>query len=138
MAEKEQRHRIIIFHASEEPNSNGELNWIEESTISKDQNKALDDLQKIIGGDIELIHHPNSLHTEFIALCDKEGLLKDKRRNDLAGGTLYYLGFDVLSLPLGCAYAGTVVLLGKRERSLTDKQIIIVKKAMNKYLSEEF
>lgn len=126
--------RVIVFYASKTPNQNGDLNWYEEVKISRKE--ALGDLQKLVDGNVEILPHQNGYDAPFTGYANEEGLLRGLPRNDLAGGALTHLGFFTMSLPLGCAYAGNVVLLGKDDKSLSDKQIEQIKSAVEKYRKE--
>lgn len=120
---------IAIFHASKTANEDGELNWVEFKQVCDVDCKTL---QSIIGGLLTLLPNVKE-HPNLIAYADDEGLMKDLSRNDLAGGSLYYLGFRG-SEYLGCAYAGTVVVTNINEsKGLTDAQKNDIKIAIEKY-----
>jgi hypothetical protein len=90
-------------------------------------------LQKLVEGDIQLIPHKEMGTGRFMGYANESGLMNNLRRNDLAGGVLEHLGFEVYHLPLGCAYAGTVVVMGENERGLTAAQKKEIEEAIVKY-----
>jgi hypothetical protein len=100
---------IAIFHATREPNAKGEFNWLEWKKIPK---VTLKILQTAVGGRVTLLPYLRPGKPPFECYAQDDGLLvKGYGRNDLAGGSLWCLGFGGGEI-LGCAYAGNVVVTG--------------------------
>lgn len=124
---------ISVFYSTREPSPQGELNYHRFETCPMPGLSVLKTLQKLVEGDIELIPHKKGGNAPFMGYANESGLAKDLRRNDLAGGALEQLGFEVFHLPLGCAYAGTVVVMGNNERGLTVAQKEAIEMAIRDY-----
>jgi len=125
---------VVIFHASRKPNANGELNWCETKIV--EQKMDLTAIQDLVGARIVTML-PCYRKTTLECYVDEEGLLNQNyARNDLAGGALFMLGFGG-GQALGCAYAGNVVVTGKKMRSLTAKQQAELKDAIEKYRKDD-
>lgn len=95
-------------------------------------------MQSVVGGPLEMAPRGNGKGFEgadLVAYVNENGLMENLRRNDLAGGSMLELGFPTMSLPLGCAYAGSVILTRIDDRSLTTSQIESVHDAIKAYES---
>lgn len=120
-------HRAILFDAGK----------IKYDIITLPPKKGrLDALQARVGGNIELLVHRMPLAlAPFVAYANETGLVDGLPSNLVAWGTLLQLGFRDTSLIPG-AFAGNVVLLGKKEKSLTDTDLATVEAAYRAYLKE--
>lgn len=123
--------RALVFYADD---TQEETNYYRFETLP---NSKLRTLQRIVGGNIELLPHREGITARFMAYANEEGLLKDLPRNVLAGGVLLLVGFILGPAPLGCAYAGNVVVFGKSEKGLTAQDEQMLQAAIDKYLSLE-
>ncbi len=98
----------------------------------------LKQLQGLVGGNIELVPHNKEDAAPWTAYANEEGMNLDLPSNFVAFGTLRHLGFNLRYLmQLGTwFFFGNIVLLGKNERGLTEKQLQDVETAYKKYLKE--
>jgi hypothetical protein len=116
--------RAIVFDAGK----------IKYDIITLPKKDRLGALQKLVGGRIEhLVHSQSPDEASFQALANEEGVNINLPSNFVAWGTLMELGFQDTSLIPG-AFAGNIVLLGKKGRTLTDKDLVTVERAYRRYL----
>lgn len=87
------------------------------------------------GGSIELVPHSKQDKAPFVAYVNEEGLINDLPQNVLGAMVLYELGF-ILCPPTFCIY-GPVVIMGKNERSLTDKDRKLLEETVHKVIEED-
>lgn len=134
MSETETLQKAVLFYVSEDGKRlpNGHFN---DFKIVEHLEFTYKIIQEYVCGPFEMAPYSKGSKQDFVGYINGEGLINDLRRNDLAGGTMYYLGFNVLHLPLGGAYAGNVLLLGKDGRGLTDGDITKIDSAIKKYFS---
>lgn len=134
----------MVFYATGRANEHNELNHWGYVQLEQNAENRLAQLQALVGGNIESLapakrRKPPSLE----AYANESGLmfyLEGKEgigRNDLAGGVLHLLGFASLGTPLGCAYAGNVVVVGRDCRGLSARQKQQLEKAICAYREEE-
>jgi hypothetical protein len=90
--------------------------------------------QKIVGGNIETLPHKDGWNSRFVAYANEEGMIKDLPSNVLAWGVLHYLGF-IDSMKMGF-YWGNVILLGRNEKALSEKDFAYIEEIRLKYLRE--
>ncbi len=115
--------QALVYYATGQPNDEGELNYYKYIDIHETQ--LLKQLQEIVGGNIESV--PTREPTSLIAYVNENGWMeyfnhkKGIGRNELAGGTLFALGFIHSALMPFC-YAGNVVVMGAGDKGLTDTQ----------------
>lgn len=95
-------------------------NGVEVKQISNDN--LLEDLQDIVGGNIQLLPHPDGMAAPYVAYANEEGLLLNLPPNELATRSIARLGFMDFKENWNRCIAGNVVILGKDEKSLTSKQ----------------
>jgi hypothetical protein len=100
---------------------------------------SLEWMQGVLGGYLELAPRgrrgAKDVDADLAAYVNENGLMEGLRRNDLAGGSMFELGFPTLSLPLGCAYAGSVILTRIDGKSLTSSQMESIHGAIEAYES---
>jgi hypothetical protein len=97
--------------------------------------KGYKPLQAIVEGCIETLPHRLGSDAPFVAYANEEGMISDLPSNFLAWGVLRHLGFLDSTMGMGF-YFGNVVLLGKNERALSEKDIDKVRVAQRKYMAE--
>src|SRR5579872_6951231 len=106
----------LVFYATGKANHEGALNYWSYVPLEEDRNKRLQQLQDLVGGNVESLAPAPNMSPKLTAFANEDGLMlfaEEKEgmgRNDLAGGVLHLLGFASMFSPLGCAYAGTVVV----------------------------
>jgi hypothetical protein len=108
----------------------------QKSFIEKEMPKGNDkykEYQKLVGGHIETIPHPQGWDAPFTAYANEEGMLQDLPSNFLAWGVLRHLGFVVPSIGF---YFGNVVLIGHNGKGVTAANKKLVHEAQRKYLAE--
>lgn len=135
----------LVFYATGRPNENGELNYWSYVELEKNPDKRLAQLQQLVGGgNIEGLAPTNPKKPPCVeAYANECGLMfysEEKEgfgRNDLAGGALLLLGFASIGQPLGCAYAGTVVVVGRDSKGLSAKQKQKLEAAIREYRDED-
>ncbi len=125
---------IAIFHASKTPNEFEQWNWFEFKSVPELNLKLY--YETIKCSHITMI--PNiKKNCVLTAIADDNGLANPiSGRNDLAGGALFHLGFRD-SHVLGMAYAGTVIVVGNKNKGLSQKQQTLILDAIAKYRKDD-
>ncbi len=125
---------VAIFYATGQPNSQGELNYLE---FEKIPSIKLKQLQQYVGGNIEYVH--STTNAKFVMCVNENGFMEDLPLNDLAGGSLLNAGFVTpafISL-MFCSWRGTVVChrISKHGKAigLTKADITQIKDAVLRY-----
>ena len=102
------------------------------------ESRGLADLQRLVGGNIQLFPHRLDGDDEgapLVAYVNEEGLITDMPQNSLAALVLDKLGF-ILSRPTWSVY-GPVVFMGPGEKGLTDKQRRLLEETIKQVTPED-
>jgi hypothetical protein len=134
--------QALVFYATGRPNEKGELNYHGYVELEQGIEQRLRQLQELVGGNIEHLPTLKNKRAPVVAFANESGLVMHRARkpgigrNDLAGGALLNLGFATFGSPLGCAYAGNVVVMGSETKGLSDKQKMLLEQAIKKFLDD--
>jgi hypothetical protein len=101
----------------------------------KAKKDRLKQYQELVGGYLTLLPHEQGYKSKWTGYANDEGLLMNLPSNTVAFSVLEKLGFLDSTIIPG-AYAGNVILLGKKEAGLTSEQVEEVKAIYEKLNAE--